>query len=122
MTSDERVNYGLRDLIRQTPLPDKPVIIATYSRAHTLRYLYWIDNAQTDTHVLVHRERFEGKQLLQLVNVLRHYGYAVLFSTEGITKDEHRWRLAQWTPRELIDIGLFLSHAPQPDRLPNTGQ
>jgi hypothetical protein len=110
MTPETREHLELGQLVKETPLPNNPVIIGTYSRVHTLRCLYWIDAGRTDVRVLIYRERFEGDELLRLVRTLRQRGYAVLFSSEAITKEDRKRVLAGWTPRELVDVGLFWAY------------
>lgn len=106
-TPEVRDHLKLGALVKRTPVPDDVVIIATYSRAHTLRCLYWLDAGRTDVHVLILRERFGREEVRRLVNGLIAREYSVLISTETIAKDNARRKLAQHTPRELVNIGLF---------------
>lgn len=106
-TPEVREHLALGALIKKTPLPDKPAIIAMYSRAQTLRCLYWVDAGRTDVRVLIFRERFGREELQRMVTGLRAGGYTVLFGTEAISQEETKRMLARWTPRELIDVGLF---------------
>jgi hypothetical protein len=106
-TPEVRNHLKLGALVGKTPLPDGAVIVAMYSRAHTLRCLYWVDAGRTDVHVLILRERFSDAEVRRLVNGLIAREYWVLISTETIAKDSARRRMAQWTPREFINVGLF---------------
>jgi hypothetical protein len=112
MTPDTREHLELGERVKETPLPAKPAIIATYSRAHTLRCLYWVDAGRTDVNVIIYRERFEGDALLRMVRGLTRRGHSVLLSTEGITDLKKKRLVASWTPYELISIGLFWAYPP----------
>ena len=114
--------WELADAVKQAPLPERAVIVATYWRAHTLRYLYWVEAGRRDVHVLIHRERFRGTELYRLVSELRRRGHTVLLSTEAIRNDQRRRLLASWTPRELVAAGFFRAYPPDPLPAPGAGR
>jgi len=108
-TPIERERVELGALVRQTPLPDNSAIIAAYWRAQRLRCFYWVDGNRTDVRVLVFRERFGEEELRRMISGLRNRGYTVLVSAEVIGRETTKQMFAQWTPPELIRVGLFLA-------------
>lgn len=109
----ERDHRELGELVKKTPLPDSPVIIAAYSRAQALRCLYWLDVGRTDVHVFVYRERYGGEELKRLAEALRRRGYTVLLSAETIGDERATRTLARWTPQRLINVGLLRAYPPR---------
>ncbi len=106
----DQMHLQLCNLVRVTPLPKNPVIIGTYTRAQTLRYVYWIEAGRTNVRVLIYRERFEPTAAYEQINALRKKGYSVLISSEGIRSEQKRRMLAGWSPRELVDIGIYWAY------------
>jgi hypothetical protein len=105
--NDLRQHVELAEVVKRTALPERPAIIAMYSRAQRLRYVYWIDAARTDVRVIVFRERFGGQELRRLVAGLRDRGFAPLVSEEVLGSASALRALAPWTPRELAEVGLL---------------
>lgn len=106
-TQDFRQHAALAEALERTPLPDKPAIIAVYSRAQRLRYLYWVDGGRTDVRVIVFRERFVGEELRRLVEGLRRRGFTPLVSVGVAARQPDREMYLRSTPRELAEVGLF---------------
>ena len=106
----DQTHLQLCRLVAVTPLPQNPVIIATYTRAHVLRYVYWVEAGRTNVRVLIYRERFEPTAAYQQIIALRKQGYSVLISSEGIKSERKRRIFASWSPRELVDIGIYWAY------------
>ena len=103
-------SMALAKKIMAVPLPPKPVIVATYPRAQRLRFLYWVEAGRRDVAVIVFREQYEPAEARRLAEGLRAQGYTVLFSAEVIGKVETQRVFAQWTPRQLVELGLFFPY------------
>ncbi len=106
-TPEFRRHLALADLVKRTVLPDRPAIIATYSRAQRMRYLYWIDAEQPEVRVIVFRERFGPEELRRLVAGLRGRGFTPLVSVGVVARQPAREMFVRSTPRALADVGLF---------------
>jgi hypothetical protein len=113
-TDEVREHQRLAELVARTALPERAVILATYSRSNTLRYVYWIAADRRDVRVVVFGEWFGGEDARRLLPRLEARGYRILIGTDAIRKDSMRHQWAQWTPRELIDVGLFCAPVRRP--------
>ena len=102
-----REHQDLAELVKVTPLPARAAILATYSRAHTLRYIYWIEAKRPEVPILIFGEWLQGEDARNLLLGLEGRGYELLISTDAIQKDSMRHQWAEHTPRELVDVGLF---------------
>lgn len=111
-TPEFRRHLALAEAVRQTALPERPAIVAMYSRAQRLRYLYWIDAAQTDVRVIIFRERFSGEELRRLVGGLHDRGFTPLISAGVVGRDPSNRMLVSRTPPELAAVGLFRASLP----------
>ncbi len=100
----------LCEAVKVTPLPRRTVILASYSRAQTLRHLYWVETPRRDVHVFIFRELFDSDALARLVSALRKERYVVLLSAEKFSNSERREMFAAWTPAELVEVGFYYAY------------
>jgi len=98
---------ALAEKVKTTALPGNTTIVATYSRAQRLRYLYWVESGRVDVRVIVYRERYGKEELRQLVEGLRNDGRYILFSSEAVGNEATLRKFERWTPREFVEIGLY---------------
>lgn len=106
-TPDDEQFQRICAKLKETRLPERPVILSLYRGANLFRYVYWLERERSDVHVLIVRERYGPAELGKLINELRRRGDDILISMGVARRFGLDRQLSRQTRPELRDVGLF---------------